>query len=148
MQNKRNAIRDILVLGPQRTLRITGRISFHPDWQISWYTGRRPEQWFWRCFADELNHSLVSSVTQATYAYVANKSIDLYQLLYRSQAPRQPILLAGSSLIARNRVSVFSAHFSKTPKREIAEVRPKNIARAAKIRLDWLQLLFEEYLQE
>ena len=99
----------------------------------------------WRCFADGLNHSLVSSVTQATYAYVANKSIDLYQLLYCRLD--ENLFFGRNSLIARNRVSVFSAHFSKTPKRcghrsiclakkEIAEVRPKNIARAAKIRLD------------
>ena len=62
---------------------ITGnafRISLHPDWQIdrsffltsqswcvikSWYTGGGPEQGFWRCFADGLDQSLVSSVAQA-----------------------------------------------------------------------------------
>ena len=33
----------------------------------SWYTGRDPEQGFWRFFSDELNWSLVSSVTRTVH---------------------------------------------------------------------------------
>ena len=37
------------------------------SWRVlkSWYTGGGTEQGFRRCFADGLNQSLVSSVTQA-----------------------------------------------------------------------------------
>ena len=72
----------IIVLGSQWTPQITGSafwISLQHYWQISdgflrgqswrvlksWYTSRDPEQGFWRFFSDELNRSLVSSVTRA-----------------------------------------------------------------------------------
>ena len=72
----------MLVLGPQRTQRITGsvfRISLQPDWRSrqtkqrpfltgqSWrvlksgYTAGSPEQGFRHCFADGVNQSLISS---------------------------------------------------------------------------------------
>ena len=37
------------------------------SWRVlkSWYTGRDPEQGFWRFFSDELNRSLVAFVTRA-----------------------------------------------------------------------------------
>ena len=63
---------DILVLGPQQTQRITGNAFEFPfnligkstmafltgqSWRLlkSWYTGGKPEQGFWRRFADGLN---------------------------------------------------------------------------------------------
>ena len=41
--------------------------STSQSWRVlkSWYTGEGPELGFWRCFADGLNQSLVSSVAQA-----------------------------------------------------------------------------------
>ena len=37
------------------------------SWRVlkSWHTGGNPEHGFWRCFADGLNQSFVSSVEQA-----------------------------------------------------------------------------------
>ena len=77
----------LLVLGPLRTQRSTGRsfrISFQSDWQIDnglsseanhgAYSNpgtqvRDPEQGFRRYFEDGLNQSLVSSVAQAMQSH-------------------------------------------------------------------------------
>ena len=41
--------------------------STSQSWRVlkSWYTGEGQKLGFWRCFADGLNQSLVSSVAQA-----------------------------------------------------------------------------------
>ena len=78
---------EILVLGPRRTRRIIGsvfRISYHPHWQIvnrfligqpyGAYSNPGTQavgaEGFHRCFAEGLNQSSVSSVTQATQPLV------------------------------------------------------------------------------
>ena len=92
----------ILVLCAQWTPKITGsafRISLPPYWQISdgflrgqswrvlksWYTSRDPEQGFWRFFSDELNWSLVSSVTRAVHELNIRDKVSYYHIIEKVQ---------------------------------------------------------------
>ena len=51
----------------------------------SWYTVRDPEQGFWRFFSDELNWSLVSSVTRAVHELNILDKVSCYHIIEKVQ---------------------------------------------------------------